>query len=60
VKTMDGKLDFKGSDENQAVAGQFRAHTDPVTGSFAVPVPTDGRAVVQHLQDAIQRGPGKF
>jgi len=42
VKTMDGKLDFKGSDENQSLLLVNSARTtDPVTGSFAVPVPTD-------------------
>jgi hypothetical protein len=42
VKTMDNKLNFKGSDENQSLLLVNSARTtDPVTGSFAVPVPTD-------------------
>ena len=42
VKTLDGKLDFKGADENQSLLLVNSARTtDPVTGSFAVPVPTD-------------------
>jgi hypothetical protein len=42
VKTLDGKLTFKGSDENQSLLLVNSARTtDPVTGSFAVPVPTD-------------------
>jgi hypothetical protein len=42
VKTLDGKLDFKGADENQSLLIVNSARTtDPVTGSFAVPVPTD-------------------
>src|SRR6202040_106750 len=39
VKTIDGKLDFKGSDENQSLLRVNAARTtDPVTGSFAVPL----------------------
>jgi len=42
VKTQDGKLNFKGADENQSLLLVNSARTtDPVTGSFAVPVPTD-------------------
>jgi hypothetical protein len=42
VKTLDGKLNFKGADENQSLLIVNSARTtDPVTGSFAVPVPTD-------------------
>src|SRR5215471_3992587 len=42
VKTQDGKLTFKGADENQSLMLVNSARTsDPVTGSFAVPVPPD-------------------
>lgn len=42
VRTQDGKLNFKGSDENQSLLLVNSARTtDPVTGSFSVPVPTD-------------------
>jgi hypothetical protein len=42
VKTMDGKLTFKGADENQSLLLVNSARTtDPVTGNFSVPVPTD-------------------
>src|SRR6202046_2896104 len=42
VKTLDGKLNFKGADESQSLLIVNSARTtDPVTGSFAVPVPTD-------------------
>jgi len=41
VKTQDGKLNFKGADENQSVMLVNSARTaDPVTGSFSIPVPT--------------------
>jgi carboxypeptidase family protein len=41
VKTQDGKLNFKGSDENQSLMLVNSARTaDPVTGSFSIPVPT--------------------
>ena len=42
VRTQDGKLTFKGADENQSLMLVNSARTsDPVTGSFAVPVPPD-------------------
>ncbi len=42
VKTMDGKLTFKGADENQSLFLVNSAQTaDPVTGSFSIAVPTD-------------------
>jgi len=42
VKTLDSKLVFKGSDENQSllIINSTR-NTDPVTGSFGITVPTD-------------------
>jgi len=42
IKTLDNKLNFKGADENQSLLLVNSARTtDPVTGSFAVPIPTD-------------------
>jgi hypothetical protein len=42
VRTLDSKLVFKGSDENQSllIINSMR-NTDPVTGSFGITVPTD-------------------
>jgi hypothetical protein len=42
VQTLDSKLVFKGSDENQSllIVNSTR-NTDPVTGSFGITVPTD-------------------
>ena len=40
IKTQDGKLTFKGADENQSLLLVNSARTtDPVTGSFSIPVP---------------------
>jgi Carboxypeptidase regulatory-like domain len=42
IKTLDNKLNFKGADENQSLLLVNSARTtDPVTGSFGVPIPTD-------------------
>ncbi len=42
IKTLDKKLTFKGADENQSLLLVNSARTtDPVTGSFGVPIPTD-------------------
>src|SRR5260221_6120277 len=42
IKTLDSKLTFKGADENQGLWLVNSARTtDPVTGSFGVPIPTD-------------------
>src|ERR1700740_2507202 len=42
VQTLDSKLVFKGSDENQSLLIVNSArNTDPVTGSFGITVPTD-------------------
>ena len=41
IRTLDGRLVFKGSEEEQSLLLVNAARTtDPVTGSFAVPVPT--------------------
>ncbi len=42
VRTRDGKLNFKGSAENQGMLLVDSAQTvDPVTGSFSIPIPID-------------------
>ena len=42
VKTLDSKLVFKGSDENQSLLNiNSTRNTDPVTGGFGIAVPTD-------------------
>jgi hypothetical protein len=42
VQTLDSKLVFKGSDENQSLLIVNSArNTDPVTGSFGITVPTE-------------------
>jgi len=42
IKTLDSKLTFKGADENQSLLLVNSARTtDPVTGSFSAPIPTD-------------------
>jgi hypothetical protein len=50
VQTLDSKLVFKGSDENQSllIINSTR-NTDPVTGSFGITVPTDAVGI----QDAL-------
>jgi hypothetical protein len=40
VRTLDGKLSLRGSDENQSLFLVNSARTtDPVTGSFSIPIP---------------------
>jgi hypothetical protein len=40
VRTLDGKLSLRGSDENQSLFLVNSAQTtDPVTGSFSIPIP---------------------
>ena len=61
VKTMDGKLDFKGADENQSLLLVNSARTtDPVTGSFAVPVPTDAVQSFNIYKTPYNAGVGSF
>src|SRR5258707_5662418 len=58
---MDGKLDFKGSDENQSLLLVNSARTtDPVTGSFAVPVPTDAVQSFNIYKTPYNAGLGSF
>ena len=61
VKTMDSKLSFKGSDENQSLLLVNSARTtDPVTGSFAVPVPTDAVQSFNIYKTPYNAGLGSF
>lgn len=61
VKTLDGKLVFKGSDENHSLLLVNSARTtDPVTGSFAVPVPTDAVQSFNIYKTPYNAGLGNF
>jgi Carboxypeptidase regulatory-like domain len=61
VKTIDGKLDFKGADENQSLLLVNSARTtDPVTGTFAVPVPTDAVQSFNVYKTPYNAGLGSF
>ena len=61
VKTMDGKLNFKGSDESESLLVVNSARTtDPVTGVFAVPVPTDAVQSFNIYKTAYDAGAGSF
>jgi hypothetical protein len=61
VKTIDSKLNFKGSDENQSLLLVNSARTtDPVTGSFAVPVPTDAVQSFNIYKTPYNAGLGSF
>lgn len=61
VKTQDGKLNFKGADENQSLLLVNSARTtDPVTGSFAVPVPTDAVQSFAVYKTPYNAGLGSF
>jgi len=61
VKTQDGKLNFKGADENQSLLIVNSARTtDPVTGSFAVPVPTDAVQSFAVYKTPYNAGLGSF
>src|SRR5437899_713194 len=61
VKTQDGKLNFKGADENQSLLLVNSARTtDPVTGSFAVPVPTDAVQSFPVYKTPYNAGLGSF
>jgi hypothetical protein len=61
VRTLDGKLSFKGADENQSLLLVNSARTtDPVTGSFAVPVPTDAVESFAVFKTPYDAGLGSF
>jgi hypothetical protein len=61
IKTLDSKLSFKGSDENQSLLLVNSARTtDPVTGSFAVPIPTDAVESFAVYKTPYDAGLGSF
>ncbi|HTQ59820.1 MAG TPA: carboxypeptidase regulatory-like domain-containing protein [Candidatus Solibacter sp.] len=61
MKTMDGKLTFKGSDENQSLFLVNSAQTaDPVTGSFSIAVPTDAVQSFAVYKTPYNAGLGSF
>ena len=61
VRTQDGKLNFKGADENQSLLTVNSAQTgDPVTGSFSIPVPTDAVQSFAVYKAPYDAGTGSF
>ncbi|MGC1619881.1 MAG: TonB-dependent receptor [Candidatus Acidiferrum sp.] len=61
MKTMDGKLTFKGADENQSLFLVNSAQTaDPVTGSFSIAVPTDAVQSFAVYKTPYNAGLGSF
>lgn len=61
VRTQDGKLTFKGADENQSLLLVNSARTgDPVTGSFSIPVPTDAVQSFAVYKTPYNAGLGSF
>jgi hypothetical protein len=61
VKTQDGKLTFKGADENQSLFLVNSAQiADPVTGSFSIPVPTDAVQSFAVYKTPYNAGLGSF
>jgi hypothetical protein len=61
IKTQDGKLTFKGADENQSLFVVNSAQTaDPVTGSFSIAVPTDAVQSFAVFKTPYNAGLGSF
>ncbi len=61
IKTQDGKLTFKGADENQSLFVVNSAQTaDPVTGSFSIAVPTDAVQSFAVYKTPYNAGLGNF
>ncbi len=61
IKTLDSKLTFKGADENQSLLLVNSARTtDPVTGSFGVPIPTDAVESFNVYKTPYDAGLGSF
>jgi hypothetical protein len=61
IKTLDSKLTFKGADENQSLLLVNSARTtDPVTGSFGVPIPTDAVESFAVYKTPYDAGLGSF
>jgi carboxypeptidase family protein len=61
IKTQDGKLTFKGADENQSLFLVNSAQTaDPVTGNFSIAVPTDAVQSFAVYKTPYNAGLGSF
>ena len=61
IRTLDGKLEFKGSDENQSLLLVNSARTaDPATGSFSIQVPTDAVQSFAVYKTPYNAGLGSF
>jgi hypothetical protein len=61
MKTQDGKLTFRGADENQSLFLVNSAQTaDPVTGSFSIAVPTDAVQSFAVYKTPFNAGLGSF
>jgi hypothetical protein len=61
VRTLDGKLEFRGSDENQSLLLVNSARTaDPVTGSFSIPIPSDAVQSFEVYKTPYNAGLGTF
>jgi len=61
IQTLDRKLVFKGSDENESLLLVNSARTtDPVTGSFGIPVPTDAVESFAVYKTPYDAGLGSF
>src|SRR5579885_1881949 len=61
VRTQDGKLSFRGADENQSLFLVNSARTtDPVTGSFSINVPTDAVQSFAVYKTPYNAGLGSF
>jgi len=61
VRTPDGKLNFRGSGEDQSMLQVNDSKmTDPVTGSFSIPVPIDAVQSVQVVKTPYSAENGGF
>jgi Carboxypeptidase regulatory-like domain len=61
IRTLDGKLNFKGSDENQSLLLVNSARTaDPATGSFSISVPSDAVQSFAVFKTPYNAGLGSF
>lgn len=61
IRTLDGKLEFKGSDENQSLLLINSARTaDPATGSFSIQVPSDAVESFAVYKTPYNAGLGSF
>jgi hypothetical protein len=61
VRTPDGKLNFRGSGEDQSMLQVNESKmTDPVTGSFSIPVPLDAVQSVQVVKTPYSAENGGF